>query len=123
MKLSRRGLLKEGGIFLLGATVGGVSLSQRGGLARAAAVKQETIEVPWPYKKLNPEAVAEKAYPEYYKGACCYGVFESIIGELRAEVGAPYTMVPTSMMIYGEGGSLVSHPFAVHSMVQRRRYS
>jgi hypothetical protein len=104
MKLSRRGLLKEGGVFLLGAAVGGLSLSHPGDLARATAVKQETIEVPWPYKKLNPEVVAEKAYDGYYKGACCYGVFESIIGELRAEIGAPYTMVPTSMMIFGEGG-------------------
>ena len=67
MKLSRRGLLKEGGFFLLGATVGGLSLSHPGDLARATAAKQETIEVPWPYKKLNPEAVAEKAYDGYYK--------------------------------------------------------
>jgi hypothetical protein len=60
--------------------------------------------VPWTYKKLDPVAVAETAYLEYYKGACCYGVFESIIGALRKEVGAPYTYIPTQMMVYGEGG-------------------
>lgn len=104
MKLSRRGLLKDGGVFLLGATVGGLSFFQPGDLARAATVEQETMEVPWPYKKLNPEAVAEKAYVGYYKGACCYGAFEGIIGELRKEMGSPYATIPTSMMIFGEGG-------------------
>ena len=61
-------------------------------------------ELPWPYKKLDPLVVAEAAYHDYYKGACCYGVFESIIGQLRKEIGAPYTSVPTSMMVFGEGG-------------------
>ncbi|NWF93055.1 MAG: C-GCAxxG-C-C family protein [Syntrophaceae bacterium] len=104
MKLSRRGLLKEGGVFLLGATAAGLSFSRSGELMSAVAANQETMEVPWPYKKLNPEVVAEKAYHGYYKGACCYGVFDSIVGELRREIGAPYTTIPTSMMIFGEGG-------------------
>lgn len=104
MKLTRRGLFKDGGIFLLGASVGGLSFPLPKHLARASTVKQEAQEVPWPYKKLNPEVAAEKAYYAYYKGACCYGVFQSIIGELREEVGAPYSMIPTSMMIFGEGG-------------------
>ena len=58
------------------------------------------------HTKLNPEVAAENAYVGYYKdrGKCCYGVFEGIIAELRKEVGPPYTTIPTSMMIYGEGG-------------------
>lgn len=66
--------------------------------------KDEVPELPWPYKKLSAEAVAERAYESYFQGACCYGVFASIIGELREVVGSPYTTLPTAMMIYGEGG-------------------
>src|SRR5512139_3671301 len=104
MNVSRRGLLKDTGVFLLGATMGGLSSPLPKNLAVASTGKQETIEVPWPYKKLNPETVAENAYVGYYKGACCYGTFEGIIGELRKEVGPPFTTIPTSMMIFGEGG-------------------
>ncbi len=104
MNLSRRGLLKDAGIFLLGGTLGSLSLSAPRTLGAANTGKQESTEIPWPYKKLNPETVAESAYLGYYKGACCYGAFESIIGELRKEIGSPYTMIPTSMMIFGEGG-------------------
>lgn len=104
MKISRRGLLKEGGVFLVGATVGGLSLSLPRNSAQASAGKQDVVEAPWPYKKLNPDVVAENGYHGYYKGACCYGVFNSIISELRKEVGAPYTTMPTSMMVYGQGG-------------------
>lgn len=106
MKLSRRGLLKDAGVFLLGATMGGLSSSLPKNVTMASTDKQETIEIPWPYKKLSPKAVAENAYVGYYKdkGKCCYGVFEGIIAELRKEVGPPYTTIPTSMMIYGEGG-------------------
>jgi hypothetical protein len=70
-----------------------------------AAKEQEKIpDVPWPYKKLDPVAVAERAYPGYYKGGCAYGAFEGIVGELKKEVGSPYTGIPTEMFIFGEGG-------------------
>ncbi|KKM09911.1 hypothetical protein SY88_16215 [Clostridiales bacterium PH28_bin88] len=59
---------------------------------------------PWPYKKLDPEVVAQKGYDGYYKGACCYGAFNAIVSELAKVVGFPYTMMPTDMFRYGEGG-------------------
>jgi hypothetical protein len=61
-------------------------------------------EVPWTYKKLDPIAAAERAYPGYFKGGCGYGAFEGIIGELKKEVGYPYIVIPTEMFIFGEGG-------------------
>ncbi len=61
-------------------------------------------EVPWTYRKIDPVAAAERAYPGYYKGGCCYGAFEGIVGELKKEAGYPYTLIPTEMMIFGEGG-------------------
>ena len=62
MRLSRWGLLKDAGTLLVGATVGGLSLSVTKGLARAGAGKQKVMDVPWPYKKLDTEGVAENAY-------------------------------------------------------------
>jgi hypothetical protein len=100
MKVSRRGLLHSAGTLVVGATIGGLGLS----LPKEMAGQEPVKELPWPYKKLNPETVAEIAYQEYYKGACCYGVFESIIGQLRKEIGSPYTTIPTKMMVFGEGG-------------------
>ncbi len=84
--------------------MGGVSSSLPKSLAMASTDKQESVELPWPYTKLNPEVVGENGYAGYYKGACAYGAFEAIIGELRKEVGAPYTIFPSSMMGFGEGG-------------------
>lgn len=70
-----------------------------------AARSSEAIpEFPWAYRKVDPVAVAERAYPGYYKGGCCYGTFEGIVGELKSEAGYPYTLIPTEMMIFGEGG-------------------
>lgn len=104
MKVSRRDLLKDAGLFLFGASVAGLSPSLQKDASGAAPGQQEAAEIPWPYKKLNPEAVAENGYAGYYKGACCYGAFEGILAELRKEIGSPYTMIPTSMMVFGEGG-------------------
>lgn len=70
----------------------------------AAAESDKIPDVPWPYKKLDPIAAAERAYPGYYKGGCAYGAFEGIIGELKKEVGHPYVLIPTEMFIFGEGG-------------------
>jgi hypothetical protein len=104
MKLSRRGLLRDAGVFLAGASVSGLTLSLPKNAVSATATKQEPVEVPFPYKKLDPEITAEIAYTGYYMGACCYGVFDSIVGQLQKEIGAPYTGIPTSMMVFGEGG-------------------
>ena len=70
----------------------------------AAKEPDKIPDVPWPYKKLDPVAVAERAYPGYYKGGCSYGAFEGIIGELKKEVGHPYVLIPTEMFVFGEGG-------------------
>lgn len=61
-------------------------------------------KLPWPYKKLDPAAAAERAYAAYYNGGCMYGAFEGIVGELRAQVGPPYDMFPTEMTKYGAAG-------------------
>jgi hypothetical protein len=45
MRLSRRGLLKDARTLLLGARVGGLSLSLTKDVARASAGKQEVMDV------------------------------------------------------------------------------
>jgi hypothetical protein len=100
MNKERRNLLK-----MVAATAGTVALTPFLAKNIYAAKEQEKIpDVPWSYKKLDPIAVAERAYPGYYKGGCCYGAFEGIIGQLKEGVGYPFTVIPTEMMIFGEGG-------------------
>ena len=83
MNKERRNLLK-----MFAAAAGGAALTPILAKNIHAAKEPEKIpEVPWTYKKLDPIAVAERAYPGYYKGGCSYGVFEGIIGELKKEVG------------------------------------
>jgi hypothetical protein len=64
----------------------------------------QSVTYPWPYKKLDPIAAAERAYQAYYNGGCMYGAFEGIVGELRSVIGAPYTTMPTAMSKYGAAG-------------------
>jgi hypothetical protein len=86
------------------ATIGGVAVSASRDAVHAASKPENPIEIPWSYKNLDPGAVGERGYASYYKGGCCYGAFDAIVGELQRQVGAPYTAIPTSMMVYGEGG-------------------
>jgi hypothetical protein len=53
---------------------------------------------------LDPVQVAESAYAAYWLKGCMYGVFESIIGALRTQIGAPYDTFPSAIMEYGKGG-------------------
>ena len=70
-----------------------------------AASSAPTIPAwPWPYTKLDPQEVAQAAYDGFYKGACMYGAFNAIVGTLQKQVGYPFTMIPTDMSRYGEGG-------------------
>lgn len=100
MDKERRNLVK-----LAAATVGAAVLTPFFAKSIYAAPNSVTVPgLPWTYKKLDPVAVAERAYAAYYKGGCCYGAYEGIIGELQREVGHPYTLIPTEMFIFGEGG-------------------
>ncbi len=105
MGLSRRDLMKNAGMLAAATGVGGLALSFGASAVAQTADKQAApLELPWPYKKIDPLAVAEAAYAGYYKGACCYGVFEGIIGQLKKEIGAPYTTFPSAMLVVGQGG-------------------
>lgn len=85
----------------------GASILFGGGLfasKKAYGKEQKVPPLPWPYKKLDPEKVAERAYQGYYKGACSFGAFDAIVGSLQDTVGYPYTMIPTELLVFGQGG-------------------
>jgi hypothetical protein len=105
MSLSRRDLMKKAGMVAVGTGFAGLSLSLANKAIGAGEEQQIKIpDLPWPYKKLDPEAVAEAAYEGYYKGACGYGVFESIVSLLQKEVGFPYTTLPLTLFVVQQGG-------------------
>ncbi len=105
MGLSRRDLMKKAGMAAVGTGFAGLSLSMANKAIGAGQEQQNKIpDLPWPYKKLDPAAVAEAAYEGYYKGACSYGVFEAIVAPLRKEIGFPYTMMPSTLLVVGQGG-------------------
>ena len=105
MGLSRRDLMKKAGMAAVGTGFAGLSLSMANKAIGAGEEPQNKIpDLPWPYKKLDPVVVAEAAYAGFYKGACCYGVVEGILGQLRKEIGFPYTMMPSTLFVVGQGG-------------------
>jgi len=59
---------------------------------------------PWPYEQLDPQRSAELGHASFYEGACCYGTFKGIVGQLAEVHGAPFDSFPLDMMRYGEGG-------------------
>lgn len=96
-KLSRRRFLASAGRLAAGATAGAAGLSA---IAGSQAVAAEVPEWPWPYKKLDPEAVDRKGQELYRQYGCGQGSFEALV----TEEGAPYTSVPTGMLRFGGAG-------------------
>ena len=66
--------------------------------------KGKVIHQPLPYVPLDPDQVAERAYHNYYRGDCMYGMFGSFIEALAEKVGGVYNTYPTTVTRYGAGG-------------------
>ncbi len=58
----------------------------------------------WAYARLDPEETKKRAYNDYSKGSCMFGVFNSIVSQLAEKIGEPFSSFPTQMMKYGHGG-------------------
>lgn len=108
-EVSRRDFVKMAGV-----AIGGIALGAVGGYSLVSGketiitqeVPLEVPEHPWTYTKIDPDAAAKRGYDAFFQGGCCYGVFEGIIGELRDQVGHPYTAIPTKMAVFGKGGAV-----------------
>jgi hypothetical protein len=61
-------------------------------------------KIPWPYKPLDPDAVAQRAFEGYLKAHCMYAPFEAIAGNIGEQLGSPYKDFPFEMFVYGAGG-------------------
>lgn len=92
---SRREVLGMGAAALLGAGAAGMS---------ATTETPAKAGFPWAYKKLDVAATRDRAYKNYYKGGCMYGVFEAVAGQVAEQLGEPYTAFPFEMSSYGGGG-------------------
>lgn len=63
-------------------------------------------EYPFPYQKLDVEAVEKHAYECFFGdiGGCCYGTAAGLLDELVKTVGYPYNLIPTAMFASGAAG-------------------
>jgi hypothetical protein len=100
MSTSRREFCKQVNGVALGAIAGVVGAE----LLPPAAASPAGPPLPWEYARLEPEAVARRAYEATPDGACMYATFVGIIGGLAQKVGAPYSTFPSGMMKYGANG-------------------
>lgn len=89
---------------LFGTAAGAALLGSCFGTGAQADDGAKAAGFPWPYHKLDPDAVAERAYKGFLTGHCMYGSFYGIIGELADKYGAPYNSFPFMMMKIGAGG-------------------
>jgi hypothetical protein len=72
--------------------------------AAPAAAGAPLRHLPWPYKPLDPDAIAQRAFDSFSRGGCMYGAFEAIAGAAADQLGAPYKDFPFEMFVYGGGG-------------------
>jgi hypothetical protein len=98
-RLSRRGFLASAGKLAAGATAGAIGLSMAIGSQAEAA---ETPAWPWPYKRIDPNAVDKRGEELYWKVSCSQGVFQAVCEAL----GHPFTTIPYGMVKWGEGGGV-----------------
>ncbi|MDR3672026.1 MAG: C-GCAxxG-C-C family protein [Holophaga sp.] len=87
-------------------TLGGSALLGKTLLAGtpAAAPANAMARLPWPYRRVDPDAAGQRAFEGYKTGHCMFGAFDAIAGAVAEQLGAPYTGFPFQMFIYGMGG-------------------
>ena len=104
--ITRRDLLSVAGKFAvgLGIAAAGVTSALPSAEAEKINLKQAEVEVPWKYKKIDPDKAAAIAYENWYKNFCAYASASGIIIPLRESVGGPYRSFPLLSVQFGEGG-------------------
>jgi hypothetical protein len=102
-KIDRRKLVTMlSGLAGVGAAATLVAHADQTATAKAPAGAMQSV--PWPYKPLDPNAVAQRAFEGYYKSECMYGSFEAVVGPVAEQLGSPYKDFPFLMFKYGGGG-------------------
>jgi hypothetical protein len=93
-------------VVLLGgvAAAGGVGTLLRADQAPSPSKPGEAHKLPWPYKPLDPDVTAQRAFDGYNKHHCMYGAFEAVVAPIAEQLGSPYKDFPFDMFTYGAGG-------------------
>ena len=102
MDCSRRSFLKASGKVAAGAALLSMANPVLAALGEGGA---ETPAYPFPYAKLDPEAVEKRGYDGYYQhGGCAGGVADALIGQLADTVGYPFNQIPVGLFANGAAG-------------------
>lgn len=106
--VSRKEFLKKAGFTVAGVAVTGSLASVLTGCAAQPAATVDTSQTPdwpYPYKKLDPDKVAERAFEAYKtKGGWGIGVSDGFFGLLAEEVGYPFNQIRPELWINGAAG-------------------
>ena len=98
MHITRRKTIQ---FLALGGLLGATQATTRAGVPPQP---EQLSSFPWQPHPLNIEKAKSIAYQGYYKGGCCYGAFDALLGQLAARYGAPYESFTIEMMTYGKSG-------------------
>lgn len=105
--VSRRRVLMTAGVISGGAFGLGRLFGQEG-LAETTRPSRLSSAPPLPWSlgkyRFDPDAVRQSAYEAFYEGECMFAVAATLIRDLQAKIGAPFTTIPVDMFRYGGGG-------------------
>ncbi|HNX49601.1 MAG TPA: C-GCAxxG-C-C family protein [Thermoanaerobaculaceae bacterium] len=97
------GIAGASGLLGLAGTAG--AAPQGGQIPKESQSPLEALgRVPWPYKPLDAEAMAQQASVVYQRGGCMLAVFDPLVRTVAERLGSPYTAFPFAMFAYGAGG-------------------
>ncbi len=103
--MTRKEFIESAAKVATGVVAGAAGLSMVSG-SKASARESTTPDWPWPYAKLDPEAVRIAGHDNYWNGkACSAGAFGAILQGLQDAIGEPFTNVPMELMLFGHGGA------------------
>jgi hypothetical protein len=101
-QFTRKEFLRQSGKYAAGIAVGTGAISLLSNATGKAG--PNSTPWPWPYQKLDVEAVRILGHDAYYSKGCCYGAFHALMQSLRDLVGEPFMSLPSEIMVFGSGG-------------------
>ncbi|RME68355.1 MAG: C_GCAxxG_C_C family protein [Nitrospirae bacterium] len=99
-ELTRRELLLKSSKIVAGAA----ALSAFQGLKAGSAFAYEVKGKRYPYKPVDIEKVAQKAYEDYFQKWCASTVISGFVEELKRKVGGPWKDFPVDAYRWMHGG-------------------
>jgi hypothetical protein len=108
MQMNRRKVFKAAAGFLAAGGAGLITVANVFKTENHIDADPHNIEYDfagnWKYTSLDPDQTARLAYEYYKDGACMYAAVKSVVSQLAANFGEPYSSFPYHMFKYGQGG-------------------